>query len=86
MNVRLVGPDHEEWSGDRMSVCLSCVRSVLSRVQVHSQENRMTAQNLALVFVPSLFQELAMNTDMVRLTRELIIHHALVFQVRQFLP
>ncbi|XP_048092062.1 arf-GAP with Rho-GAP domain, ANK repeat and PH domain-containing protein 1 isoform X1 [Alosa alosa] len=49
-------------------------------VQVHSQENRMTAQNLALVFVPTLFQELAMSTDMVRLTRELIIHHTLIFQ------
>ncbi|KAL2095204.1 hypothetical protein ACEWY4_009923 [Coilia grayii] len=52
----------------------------LYQVQVHSQENRMTAQNLALVFVPTLFQELAMSTDMVRLTREFIIHHALVFQ------
>ncbi|XP_062392799.1 arf-GAP with Rho-GAP domain, ANK repeat and PH domain-containing protein 1 [Sardina pilchardus] len=49
-------------------------------VQMHSQENRMTAQNLALVFVPTLFQELAMSTDMVRLTRELIIHHTLIFQ------
>jgi hypothetical protein len=42
----------------------------------------MTAQNLALVFVPTLFQELAMNTNMVRLTRELIIHHTLIFLVR----
>ncbi|CAB1333183.1 unnamed protein product [Coregonus sp. 'balchen'] len=33
-------------------------------VQLYSVENRMTAQNLALVFVPTLFQELAMNTDM----------------------
>ncbi|XP_045064145.1 arf-GAP with Rho-GAP domain, ANK repeat and PH domain-containing protein 1 isoform X2 [Coregonus clupeaformis] len=48
-------------------------------VQLYSVENRMTAQNLALVFVPTLFQELAMNTDMVRLTRELIIHHTFIF-------
>lgn len=54
----------------------------LSRVQLYNVENRMTAQNLALVFVPTLFQELAMNTNMVRLTRELIIHHTLLFLVR----
>ncbi|XP_041749167.1 arf-GAP with Rho-GAP domain, ANK repeat and PH domain-containing protein 1-like [Coregonus clupeaformis] len=48
-------------------------------VQLYSAENRMTAQNLALVFVPTLFQELAMNTDLVHLTRELIIHHTLLF-------
>nr|XP_023842994.1 arf-GAP with Rho-GAP domain, ANK repeat and PH domain-containing protein 1 [Salvelinus alpinus] len=48
-------------------------------VQLYSVENRMTAQNLALVFVPTLFQELAMNTNMVRLTMELIIHHTLIF-------
>ncbi|XP_024253472.2 arf-GAP with Rho-GAP domain, ANK repeat and PH domain-containing protein 1 [Oncorhynchus tshawytscha] len=48
-------------------------------VQLYSVENRMTAQNLALVFVPTLFQELAMNTNMVRLTRELIINHTLIF-------
>ena len=55
-----------------------------SRVQQYSAENRMTAQNLALVFVPTLFQELAMNTDMVQLTRELIIHYTLLFLVRHF--
>ncbi|KAL6469628.1 hypothetical protein MHYP_G00207470 [Metynnis hypsauchen] len=48
-------------------------------VQLHSQVNRMTAHNLAVVFVPTLFQELAMNTDVVRLTKELIVHHTLVF-------
>ncbi|XP_072517548.1 arf-GAP with Rho-GAP domain, ANK repeat and PH domain-containing protein 1 isoform X2 [Salminus brasiliensis] len=48
-------------------------------VQLHSQVNRMTAHNLAVVFVPTLFQELAMNTDIVRLTKELIIYHTLVF-------
>ena len=40
----------------------------------------MTAQNLALVFVPTLFQDDAMNTNMVRLTRDLIIHYTLIFQ------
>ncbi|XP_012687952.2 arf-GAP with Rho-GAP domain, ANK repeat and PH domain-containing protein 1 isoform X2 [Clupea harengus] len=61
-------------------VTLEALCGHLYLVQMHSQENRMTAQNLALVFVPTLFQELAMSTDMVRLTRELIIHPALVFQ------
>uniref|UniRef100_A0AAQ4Q079 Arf-GAP with Rho-GAP domain, ANK repeat and PH domain-containing protein 1-like n=1 Tax=Gasterosteus aculeatus aculeatus TaxID=481459 RepID=A0AAQ4Q079_GASAC len=46
-------------------------------VQVFSQVNRMSAQNLALVLVPTLFQTL--NQDLVRLTREFIIHHALLF-------
>ncbi|MBN3297453.1 ARAP1 protein, partial [Amia calva] len=54
----------------------------LYQVQLYSHVNRMTAQNLALVFVPTLFQDLAMSTDMVRLTRELIIHYTLIFQVR----
>ncbi|KAI4882270.1 hypothetical protein NFI96_027223 [Prochilodus magdalenae] len=48
-------------------------------VQLHSPVNRMTAHNLAVVFVPTLFQELAMNTDIVRLTKELIIYHTLIF-------
>ncbi|XP_039633654.1 arf-GAP with Rho-GAP domain, ANK repeat and PH domain-containing protein 1 isoform X1 [Perca fluviatilis] len=46
-------------------------------VQVFSQVNRMSAQNLALVLVPTLFQTL--NQDLLRLTRELIIHHTLLF-------
>ncbi|XP_035383109.1 arf-GAP with Rho-GAP domain, ANK repeat and PH domain-containing protein 1 isoform X2 [Electrophorus electricus] len=48
-------------------------------VQLHSLVNRMTAHNLAVVFAPTLFQELAMSSDMVRLTKELLIHHTLVF-------
>ncbi|XP_031734954.1 arf-GAP with Rho-GAP domain, ANK repeat and PH domain-containing protein 1 [Anarrhichthys ocellatus] len=46
-------------------------------VQVFSQVNRMSAQNLALVLVPTLFQTL--NQDLLRLTREFIIHHTLLF-------
>ncbi|XP_044078447.1 arf-GAP with Rho-GAP domain, ANK repeat and PH domain-containing protein 1 [Siniperca chuatsi] len=46
-------------------------------VQVLSQVNRMSAQNLALVLVPTLFQTL--NQDLLRLTREFIIHHTLLF-------
>ncbi|KAM4620442.1 arf-GAP with Rho-GAP domain, ANK repeat and PH domain-containing protein 1 [Polymixia lowei] len=46
-------------------------------VQVFSAENLMTCQNLSLVLVPTLFQDL--KPDMVRLTRELILHHVLLF-------
>ncbi|KAM8899811.1 arf-GAP with Rho-GAP domain, ANK repeat and PH domain-containing protein 1 isoform 2-T2 [Spinachia spinachia] len=46
-------------------------------VQVFSQVNRMSAHNLALVLVPTLFQTL--NQDLLRLTREFIIHHTLLF-------
>ncbi|XP_076026611.1 arf-GAP with Rho-GAP domain, ANK repeat and PH domain-containing protein 1 [Genypterus blacodes] len=46
-------------------------------VQLFSQVNKMSAQNLALVLVPSLFQTL--SQDLLRLTRELIIHHTLLF-------
>ncbi|KAM6906849.1 arf-GAP with Rho-GAP domain, ANK repeat and PH domain-containing protein 1 [Xenentodon cancila] len=46
-------------------------------VQVFSQVNKMSAHNLAVVLVPSLFQ--AMNQDLILLTREFIIHHTLLF-------
>uniref|UniRef100_A0AAQ5Y8G3 Arf-GAP with Rho-GAP domain, ANK repeat and PH domain-containing protein 1-like n=1 Tax=Amphiprion ocellaris TaxID=80972 RepID=A0AAQ5Y8G3_AMPOC len=46
-------------------------------VQVFSQVNRMSAHNLAVVLVPSLFQDL--NQDLIGLTREFIIHHTLLF-------
>lgn len=39
----------------------------------------MSAHNLAVVFVPTLFQ--TMNPDLLRLTREFIIHHTLLFLV-----
>lgn len=48
-------------------------------VQLYSGDNRMTSHNLATVIVPSLFQELALSPGLVRLTRELIIHHTLLF-------
>ncbi|XP_056253388.1 arf-GAP with Rho-GAP domain, ANK repeat and PH domain-containing protein 1 isoform X2 [Seriola aureovittata] len=46
-------------------------------VQVFSQVNKMSAHNLAVVLVPSLFQ--TVNQDLLRLTREFIIHHTLLF-------
>ncbi|KAK7144023.1 hypothetical protein R3I93_015010 [Phoxinus phoxinus] len=51
----------------------------LHMVQMHSQVNRMTAHNLAVIFVVTLFQEFAMNTGMVQLTRELIMLHVQIF-------
>lgn len=44
-----------------------------------SQVNKMSAHNLAVVLVPNLFQ--AMNQDLLKLTREFIIHHTLLFLV-----
>lgn len=44
-----------------------------------SQVNKMSAHNLAVVLVPTLFQ--SMNQDLLRLTREFIIHHTLLFLV-----
>ncbi|KAM8741507.1 arf-GAP with Rho-GAP domain, ANK repeat and PH domain-containing protein 1 isoform 2-T3 [Acanthopagrus schlegelii] len=49
----------------------------LYMVQVFSQVNKMSAHNLAVVLVPTLFQTL--NQDLLRLTREFIIHHTLLF-------
>ncbi|XP_055082584.1 arf-GAP with Rho-GAP domain, ANK repeat and PH domain-containing protein 1-like [Periophthalmus magnuspinnatus] len=46
-------------------------------IQVFSQVNLMSAHNLALVLIPTLFQSL--NQDLVRLLREFIIHHTLLF-------
>ncbi|XP_026166081.1 arf-GAP with Rho-GAP domain, ANK repeat and PH domain-containing protein 1 [Mastacembelus armatus] len=46
-------------------------------VQVYSQVNKMSAHNLAVVLLPSLFQ--TMSQDLLRLTREFIIHHMLLF-------
>lgn len=44
-----------------------------------SQENKMSAHNLAVVLVPTLFQ--SMTQDLLKLTREFIIHHTLLFLV-----
>ncbi|XP_037125322.1 arf-GAP with Rho-GAP domain, ANK repeat and PH domain-containing protein 1 isoform X3 [Syngnathus acus] len=46
-------------------------------VQTFSQVNKMSAHNLALVLVPSLFDSL--NGDLLKLTRELVLHHAPLF-------
>ncbi|KPP63036.1 arf-GAP with Rho-GAP domain, ANK repeat and PH domain-containing protein 1-like, partial [Scleropages formosus] len=62
-------------------ITLSAVFGHLYIVQLYSQQNKMTAQNLAIVFVPNIFQQFAMNTDMVRLTRELIVNYTAVFQL-----
>lgn len=51
----------------------------LHTVQLQSQTNLMTAHNLAVVFMATLFQELAINKVMIQLTRELIIHHTVLF-------
>ncbi|XP_037830410.1 arf-GAP with Rho-GAP domain, ANK repeat and PH domain-containing protein 1 [Kryptolebias marmoratus] len=46
-------------------------------IQVFSQVNKMSAHNLAVVLVPSLFQ--AMSQDLIGLMKEFIIHHTLLF-------
>ncbi|KAF7696609.1 arf-GAP with Rho-GAP domain, ANK repeat and PH domain-containing protein 2 [Silurus meridionalis] len=76
--VKLLPPDNR--------VLLSTLFGHLYTVQLHSQVNKMTAQNLAVVFVPMLFEELAMNMNIVNLTRELIIHHTLIFLGREEAP
>ncbi|XP_043996523.1 arf-GAP with Rho-GAP domain, ANK repeat and PH domain-containing protein 1 isoform X2 [Gambusia affinis] len=49
----------------------------LYMVQVFSQDNKMSAHNLAVVLSPSMFS--VMSQDMIALTREFIIHHTLLF-------
>ncbi|KAK2827900.1 hypothetical protein Q5P01_018934 [Channa striata] len=46
-------------------------------VQMFSQVNKMSAHNLAVVLVPTLFQ--TVNQNLLRLTREFVIHHSLLF-------
>ncbi|CAL1572504.1 unnamed protein product [Knipowitschia caucasica] len=58
---------------------LNALFAHLYMVQLYSQINRMSAQNLALVLIPTLFQTL--NQDLVRLLREFIIHQTLLFTV-----
>ncbi|KAM9450312.1 arf-GAP with Rho-GAP domain, ANK repeat and PH domain-containing protein 1 isoform 1-T2 [Clarias gariepinus] len=67
-------------------VLLSTLFGHLYNVQVHSKVNKMTAHNLAVVFVPMLFDELAMKPVMVHLTKELIINHTRVFLGRDDTP
>ncbi|XP_047199620.1 arf-GAP with Rho-GAP domain, ANK repeat and PH domain-containing protein 1 isoform X1 [Hippoglossus stenolepis] len=56
---------------------LSALFAHFYMVQVFSQVNKMSAQNLALILVPSLFHTL--SQDLLTLTREFIIHHTLLF-------
>nr|XP_043898479.1 arf-GAP with Rho-GAP domain, ANK repeat and PH domain-containing protein 1 isoform X2 [Solea senegalensis] len=56
---------------------LSALFAHFYMIQVFSQVNKMSAQNLALVLVPTLFHTL--NQDLLRLTKEFIIHHTLLF-------
>ncbi|XP_042604445.1 arf-GAP with Rho-GAP domain, ANK repeat and PH domain-containing protein 3-like isoform X3 [Cyprinus carpio] len=60
-------------------VTLAALCGHLHIVQMHSQQNRMTAHNLAVIFVVTLFQELAMNPALVQLTKELILRHSEIF-------
>ncbi|XP_060791271.1 arf-GAP with Rho-GAP domain, ANK repeat and PH domain-containing protein 2 isoform X2 [Neoarius graeffei] len=76
--VELLPPDNR--------VLLSTMFSHLYTVQLYSQTNKMTAQNLAVVFTPTLFEELAMNRNMVNVTSELIIHHTLIFLSKNKAP
>ncbi|XP_043077034.1 arf-GAP with Rho-GAP domain, ANK repeat and PH domain-containing protein 1 isoform X2 [Puntigrus tetrazona] len=62
-------------------VTLAALCRHLHTVQTHNQENLMTAHNLAVIFVVTLFQELAMNTGLVHLTKELILRHSEIFTV-----
>ncbi|XP_052444746.1 arf-GAP with Rho-GAP domain, ANK repeat and PH domain-containing protein 1 isoform X2 [Carassius gibelio] len=60
-------------------VTLAALCGHLHIVQKHSQQNRMTAHNLAVIFVVTLFQELAMNPALRQLTKELILRHREIF-------
>ncbi|XP_041657650.1 arf-GAP with Rho-GAP domain, ANK repeat and PH domain-containing protein 1 isoform X2 [Cheilinus undulatus] len=62
---------------DDNRVTLNALFGHFYMVQVFSQVNKMSAHNLAVVLVPTLFQ--TMNQDLLRLTREFIIHHTLLF-------
>ncbi|MGH0164378.1 UNVERIFIED_CONTAM: hypothetical protein FKN15_061512 [Acipenser sinensis] len=70
----------EQLSGEQRDI-LSRLFGHLYQVQAHSQVNHMTPQNLALVFVPTLFPDQALSTDAVKLTRELITHYTALFHV-----
>ncbi|KAM9846712.1 arf-GAP with Rho-GAP domain, ANK repeat and PH domain-containing protein 1 isoform 2-T2 [Aulostomus maculatus] len=56
---------------------LSALFEHLYMVQLSSPVNKMSAHNLALVLVPTLFQSL--GPELLQLTREFIIHHTLLF-------
>ncbi|KAF0022897.1 hypothetical protein F2P81_024878 [Scophthalmus maximus] len=75
-------PDVQPWlqAAGQYAVSVVQILQSFSVVQVFSPVNKMSAQNLALVLVPSLFQTL--NQDLLRLTREFVIHHTLLFLVR----
>ncbi|MGH0189911.1 UNVERIFIED_CONTAM: hypothetical protein FKN15_040319 [Acipenser sinensis] len=75
-----------EQLSDEQRDILSRLFGHLYQVQAHSQVNRMTPQNLALVFVPTLFPDQALSTDAVKLTRELITHYTALFHVRDTQP
>ncbi|KAG7224734.1 hypothetical protein INR49_004625 [Caranx melampygus] len=62
---------------DDSRATLSALFGHFYAVQVFSQVNKMSAHNLAVVLVPSLFQ--SVSQDLVKLTREFIIHHTLLF-------
>ncbi|KAK1167500.1 arf-GAP with Rho-GAP domain, ANK repeat and PH domain-containing protein 1 isoform X1 [Acipenser oxyrinchus oxyrinchus] len=68
-----------EQLSDEQRDILSRLFGHLYQVQAHSQVNRMTPQNLALVFMPTLFPDQALSTDAVNLTRELITHYTALF-------
>ncbi|XP_019747482.1 arf-GAP with Rho-GAP domain, ANK repeat and PH domain-containing protein 1 [Hippocampus comes] len=58
-------------------VTLNALFGHFHMVQTFSQVNKMSAHNLALVLVPSLFHSL--NGDLLKLTRELVLYHPRLF-------